>query len=45
MSVNKEWVAPMIDVVSLGETANSNQPERPSDNLWFDYYNECDTCS
>ena len=41
----REWEAPEIMGVDLSETANSNQPEMPSDDLWFDYYTECDQCS
>ena len=43
--MNKEWVAPAISVVCLGDTADSNQPDMPSDGLYLDFYNVCDKCS
>ena len=41
----KEWAIPGIITVNLSETANSDQPSLPSDELWYDYYHECSTCS
>ena len=41
----KEWVIPGIIAVDLSATANSDQPNMPNDDLWYDYYSVCNTCS
>ena len=41
----KKWNAPEILTVDLAATANSNQPDQPSDDYYFDFYTVCNTCS